>query len=186
MSLQLIKLWLLQSACDISLNVFHIAENRYILQNNIPEFRGNGEPINSFQKRIQSYSKNVRKEGSIQRNIVSHYQLFIWGFLQIAPLYVSDLWTQSNFNGDLILHRSHPLSSKHCFSKNHLPTAWNSRNDSSSILWCFSRSSADSILRRCDRSLPWIRFASLDDGSQVDMPLLSEPNVVKEYIWSMK
>jgi hypothetical protein len=34
-SLQILKLWLLQCACDISLNAFHIAENRYILQNRI-------------------------------------------------------------------------------------------------------------------------------------------------------
>ena len=39
MSWQLLKMWGLMSICDCSLNVFHLAENRYILQNNIKEFR---------------------------------------------------------------------------------------------------------------------------------------------------
>lgn len=26
--------------CDVSFNILHMAENRYILQNNLPEFRG--------------------------------------------------------------------------------------------------------------------------------------------------
>lgn len=40
LSLQLLKIYGLQCLADISFNLFHIAENRYILQNIIPEFRG--------------------------------------------------------------------------------------------------------------------------------------------------
>ncbi len=54
---QIGKLWLLQCLCDISLNVFHIAENRYILQNNIPEFRGNKEVSQSLETDTKSYAK---------------------------------------------------------------------------------------------------------------------------------
>ena len=37
---QLIKLYLLQCLADVAFNAFHIMENRYILQNIIPEFKG--------------------------------------------------------------------------------------------------------------------------------------------------
>lgn len=37
---QLFKLWTVQFIFASSLNMFNIAENRYILQNNIPEFKG--------------------------------------------------------------------------------------------------------------------------------------------------
>lgn len=40
MSWNILKLWAIQIASAMSLNVFHIAQNRYILQNNISEFRG--------------------------------------------------------------------------------------------------------------------------------------------------
>lgn len=40
LALQLLKIYGLQCLADISFNLFHIAENRYILQNIIPEFRG--------------------------------------------------------------------------------------------------------------------------------------------------
>lgn len=186
MSLQIIKLWLLQSACDISLNVFHIAENRYILQNNIAEFRGNVEPINSLQKRIKSYPKNVRKEVSLQRIVIPYNKLVIWCFLQIASLLISGLWIQSSLNGYLILDRSHPLSSEHCVQKNHLPTTWNSWDDSPSLLWYFPRSSADPILRRSYWSLSWVWLTPRNPGSQIDVPDLFKPNVVKDGVLRVK
>lgn len=37
---QFMKVWMYQSLIDIMMNVFHVAENRYILQNQIEEFKG--------------------------------------------------------------------------------------------------------------------------------------------------
>lgn len=37
---QLFKIYMVQSCCDVLLNFLHMGENRYILQNNIPEFKG--------------------------------------------------------------------------------------------------------------------------------------------------
>jgi hypothetical protein len=37
--------YLMLIACDFAGNIFHVAENRYILQNNINEFRGTCEII---------------------------------------------------------------------------------------------------------------------------------------------
>ena len=55
------KLYAVQTVCDLSFNMLYIAENRYILQNNIPEFRGRLKLIQFLEVLIKFLVKCYRE-----------------------------------------------------------------------------------------------------------------------------
>lgn len=53
----LVKIYLFQSAVDLSSNTVHVMENRYILQNNLAEFQGINNLKQCFVMQHEYYAK---------------------------------------------------------------------------------------------------------------------------------
>ena len=83
---QIVKMWILQLACDVSLNMFHIAENRYILQNSIPEFQGTPSLTSSLQERFQGHPQDVQAKGDLHSHLLPLLQLLHRGLRSIPTL----------------------------------------------------------------------------------------------------